>query len=310
VSSAVLFSGTAHPSMAASIATHAKICLGTCAIDRFPDGEMSVRLLEPVRRREVFLVQPLSPPVNDHLVELLILADACRRAAARCLTAVIPYLGYSRADKRHGCREAISSSMVADLLQAVGIGHVVTMDLHAPQIEGFFHVPVDSLTAVPTLCETIRPQIPQGLVVVAPDAGRVKMATEYAHRFDAPVVVLHKRRAGGAETAVTHLVGDVRDKSCLIIDDMISTGDTIAQATEALRKAGAHPDITVAATHGLLLPAARERLNEVGIDKIFVTDTLRVSQGEWPQLQVVSVAPVFAAALQRFMVDGSLGDLF
>ncbi len=205
----LLFSGTGNTDLAAAIAQEAGMRLGACAIDRFPDGEISVRLLEPVRRREVFIVQPLSPPVNDHLVELLIFADACRRAAAKCITAVIPYFGYARADKRHGQREAISSSMVADLLQAVGIDHIVTMDLHAPQIEGFFHAPVDNLTAVSTLCKALRDHLPADLAVVSPDAGRVKMATEYAHRLDAPVVVLHKRRASGTETAVTHLVGDV-----------------------------------------------------------------------------------------------------
>jgi ribose-phosphate pyrophosphokinase len=305
-----LFSGTANSELAASIATEAGLRLSACRIEQFPDGEISVRLLEPVRRREVFIVQPLSPPVNEHLVELLIFADACRRAAAARITAVVPYFGYARSDKRHGERESIAASMVADLLQAVGIQHVITLDLHAPQIEGFFHAPVDSLTAVPTLCNVLRDQLPSGVAVVSPDAGRVKMATKYAHRLGGSVVVLHKRRESGTQTEITHLVGDVRNKPCLIVDDMISTGGTIAHAVEALIKAGARPDITVAATHGLLLAGARDRLVRSGINKIFVTDTIPISYDDWPQLHVVSIAPLLAAALQRFMTDGSLGDLF
>lgn len=310
MSDPLLFSGTAHESLALAVAEQAKIHLGACEIERFPDGEISVRLLEPVRQRDVFLMQPLTPPVNDHLVELLILADACRRAAARRLTAIIPYMGYARADKRHGRREAISSSMVAHVLESVGIHQVVTMDLHAPQIEGFFQAPVDSLTAVPTMCRTIGPGMPKNLAVVAPDAGRVKMATEYAHRLEAPVVVLHKQRVSGDETAVTHLIGGVEDKACLIIDDIIATGGTIKQAAETLRKAGAHPDFIVAATHGLFLPGALECFREVGIRNVFVTDTVDLSHRHWAGLHIVPVASVFAGALQRFMTDGSLADLY
>src|ERR671935_73778 len=184
----IIFSGTANPDLAAAIARELGVRLGRCQVERFPDSELSVQLLSSVRRKEVFILQPTSPPVNDHLIELLACADACRRASAGHITAVVPYFGYARSDKRHGRREPITASMVADLMQAVGIDHVVTIDLHASQIEGFFHIPVDSLTAAPMLARAVALRHPDAAVIVSPDAGRVKMATEYAHLLDVPVV--------------------------------------------------------------------------------------------------------------------------
>lgn len=306
----VIIAGTANPDLAATIAADLGMLPGGCAIERFPDGETSVQLLESVRHKEVYLVQPLSPPVNDHLVELLALADACRRAAAARITAVVPYLGYARSDKRHGRREPISGRMVADVMEAVGIHHVVTMDLHAPQIEGFFHIPVDSLTAVPTLCNVLHEKLPPGVVVVAPDAGALRMATDYAHRLKGTVAVLHKRRESGTGTQVTHLVGDVAEKPCLIVDDMISTGGTLVSGIEALLKAGARPDLTIAATHGLLLPGARQKLSHEAVKKIWITDTVASAPKDWPNLQVISIAPVIAGALKRLLEHRSLGDLY
>jgi ribose-phosphate pyrophosphokinase len=270
---------------------------------------VAVQLLEPVRRKEVFLVQPTSPPVNDHLVELLALADACRRAAAARLTAIVPYFGYTRADKRHGRQEPIMGRVVADLLEAVGITHVVTVDLHTPQIEGFFHAPVDTLTAVPTLCLALRDRLPPDLVVVSPDAGRVRMAMHYAQCLGAPVIVLHKRRESGAKTEVTHVVGDVSSRACLIVDDMISTGGTVAESIRALLRAGARPEIIVAATHGLLRLGARDKLDHPAVREIFVTDTVCVAEQDWPRLHVISIASLIAGAVERFLADGSIGDL-
>jgi ribose-phosphate pyrophosphokinase len=304
-----IFAGTANPGLAANVARELGVRLGASSVERFPDGELSVRLDEPVRGREVFVVQPTSPPVNDHLVELLAFADACRRASASRVTAVVPYFGYARADKRDGRREAITASMVADLMQAVGINHVVTVDVHTPQIEGFFRAPVDVLSAVGVLCDVLRGRLPEGAVVVSPDAGRVRMAAEYAHRLGAPVVVLNKRRESGTETKVTHVVGDVRDRPCLVVDDMVSTGGTIAEGVGALVAAGARPEVTVAATHGLLVDGARDKLERAGVRALFVTDTVPTTQEGWPRLQVVSVAPLVAAAIRRFLADGSLGDL-
>jgi ribose-phosphate pyrophosphokinase len=306
----VILAGTAHPALAGAVAAALGLGVGACTVERFPDGEVSVRLDQPVRRHEVFLAQPTSPPVDEHLIELLALADACRRAAAGPITAVVPYFGYARGDKRHGRREPIMASLVADLLRAAGVGHVVTVDPHAAQIEGFFRAPVDSLTAVPTLCGALRERLPEDVVVVAPDAGAVRRANGYTRRLGAPVAVLHKRRESGTATTVTHLVGEVRDRACLIVDDMVSTGGTIAESVDALLDAGARPEMTVAATHGLLLDGARAKLDQPAIREVVVTDTAPVSETDWPRLRVVSVAPLLAAALERFLADGSSGDLF
>ncbi len=306
----VLFAGSANPELAAAVAAELGVRPGARDVERFPDGETSVRLDEPVRGRDVIVVQPTAPPVNDHLVELLAFADACRRSAAARLTAVVPYFGYARSDKRHGRRQPIAASLVARLMQAAGIDHVVTVDLHADQIEGFFHVPVDSLTAVPTLCRALRDRLPPDVVVVSPDAGRVKMAADYARRLDAPVAILHKRRTSGTETSVTHVVGEVAGRPCLIIDDMISTGGTIARAVEALLSAGARPEIVVAATHGLFVGEARRNLGHEAVRAVVVADTVADPGLAWPALQRVSVAPLLAEAIRRLRADGSLGDLF
>jgi ribose-phosphate pyrophosphokinase len=188
----MIFTGTANPALARSIASELDVHIGSCVVDRYPDGNVAVELLESVRRKKVFLMQSTSPPISDHLVELLALADACRRAGAARVTSIVPYFGHGRADKRNGRREPIMARVVADLLEVVGINHLITIDLHIPQIEGFFHAPVDSLTAVPTLCQTLRDRLPADLVVVAPDVGRVRMATRYAQSFGASAVLLHK----------------------------------------------------------------------------------------------------------------------
>src|SRR5919201_1090650 len=219
-----VLAGTANPALAAAVSGELGVRLGACRVERFPDGGLSVRLEESVRGREVFVVQPTSPPVNEHLVGLLAFADPCRRASAARTTAVVPYFGYARADKRRGRREPITASVVADLLQTVGVA-------------------------------------------------RVPMAAEYARRLKAPMAVLHKRREGGDKTVVTHLAGDVRGRACLIIDDMISTGGTIAGSVEALLGAGASDEIIVGATHGLLVGGAREKLARKGVRELFVTDT-------------------------------------
>ncbi len=304
------FSGTANPDLAAQVAATLDIPLGARIVERFPDGELSIQLQEPVRRKDVFILQSIAPPVNEHLVELLIFADACRRAAAGRITAIIPYLGYSRSDKRHGRREAITASMVASLCKTVGIDHVLTVDLHAAQIEGFFHLPVDNLTAVPLLCENLRKKVKEGTVIVAPDAGAVHLAGEYAHRFGTSVVVMHKRRETGTTTRVTHLVGEVRDRPCLIVDDMISTGGTVAESIEVLLKAGAKPDIMIAATHGLFVRDARQKLNVPEVREVYVTDSLSMSQAGWSRLHLVSLAPLIAEALNRLVGHKSFGDLY
>lgn len=298
----ILFSGTANPKLADAIAHELGIALGEAKVQHFPDGETTVQISESVRRKSVFVVQSTSPPVNDNLIELLAYADACRRAGAAEIVAIVPYFGYSRADKRHNRCEPISASMVADLMQAVGITQVITLDLHSPQIEGFFYRPVMTLSAVSTLVDAIAPHLSQGTIVISPDAGRVKMATRYALSLDTSVAVLHKHRESGTQTEVTRVVGEVRDRPCLLIDDMISTGGTIRNSVQALLDAGARPEMTVVVTHGLFTDGAREKLSHEAIKSIFVTDTIaRECHENWSNLQVISVAPLLAEAVRKLM---------
>jgi ribose-phosphate pyrophosphokinase len=305
-----LIAGTANAALANEIAHALGHPLSSCGLERFPDGEISVHLDEPVRGHPVFIIQSTSPPVTENLFELLALVDACRRAAAGRVTAVVPYFGYARADKRHARREPITASMVANLLQAVGLNHLITLDLHAAQIEGFFHLPVDNLTAVPALCDQIKNLLLPGTMVVSPDEGRVKMASDYAQRLGAEVAVLHKQRKSGTETRIIKVIGEVRDRPCLIIDDMISTGGTIEQAVAALLNAGARPEIRVAATHGVLVAGARSALTHPALKEIHVTDTMPSHHQDWPQLKVVSIAPLLAAAIQRLVARESISDLY
>jgi ribose-phosphate pyrophosphokinase len=305
-----LFAGTASSDLAAAIARLLDRRLSPSEVDRFPDGEISVRLDEPVRGHPVFIIQSTSPPATENLFQLLALIDACRRAAADRVTAIVPYFGYARSDKRHSKREPITASMVANLLQAVGLDHLVTLDLHAAQIEGFFQLPVDNLTAVPTLCDELKHSLSAGTVVVSPDEGRVKMASQYSERLGADLAVVHKQRESGSETKIIKVSGDVRDRPCLIIDDMISTGGTIQGAVAALLKAGARPEIWVAATHGVLVEGARTALSHPAVREIYVTDTVPSHHPDWPQLKVISVAPLLAAAIQRLAAHESVSDLF
>jgi ribose-phosphate pyrophosphokinase len=222
----------------------------------------------------------------------------------------VPYLGYTRADKRHARREPITASMVADLFRTVGLDHLVTLDLHSAQIEGFYHRPVENLTAVPTLCDALQPRLPAGAVVVSPDTGRLKMAADYAQRLGTSVVVLHKQRESSGEARIVNVVGEVRDRACLIVDDMISTGGTIARAITALLEAGARPEIWVAATHAVLVGAVSTRLNHPALREIFVTDTVPTHHADWPRLRIVSVVPLLATAIQRLATSGSIADLY
>jgi ribose-phosphate pyrophosphokinase len=295
----VVLGGTANPALASTIAEELGVALGSSEVERFPDGELSVRLHESVRGLDVFVVQPTSPPANDHLLELLAFVDACRRAGAERLTAVVPYFGYARSDRRDCHREPIMASLVAGVMECAGVDRVLLVDVHSPQTEGFFRIPVDNLTAVPALCKALRDYVPADMVVVSPDAGRVKMATEYGRRLGAPLAILHKRRESSTETDVTHVVGDVRDRPCLVIDDMISTGGTVVESLRALREAGARPEFYVAVTHSLMLGPACTRFAQEGVRRVFQTNTVTPREACDVPVEVVSVAPLLAAAIRQ-----------
>ena len=264
---------------------------------------------ESVREQKVFILQPTSPPVDTNLIELLAFADACRRSSAVKITAIVPYFGYARSDKRQRKRQAIMASLAANLIEAAGIDHLITFDLHAPQIEGFFHIPVDNLTAVDVLLSALKNSLPTDTVVVSPDSGRIPMAMEFARGLNTSVAVLHKQRDSGRETHITHVIGEVKDKPCLIIDDMISTGGTIATTIDALLEANARPQIYIAATHGLLIENAEDNLNHRSIQNIFVTDTIDVKQQVKLQLKTVSIAPLIAQAIRRMSAGNSFSQL-
>jgi ribose-phosphate pyrophosphokinase len=307
-SRALLFAGSAATELAACVADRLGWRLGACSVRRFPDGEVNVRLEESVRGREVFFLQPTSPPVNDNLMELLAFTDACRRSAANRVTSIAPYFGYARADRRGGRRDPITASLVAGLMEGAGVDHLVSVDLHSPAIEGFFRIPVDSLSALPVLADALKPRLTRETVVVSPDLGRLEEAVELGRRLALPVGAVHKKRLSGTEVQTLDVIGDVRDKSCLILDDMISTGGTIAAATEALAAAGARRDWIVAATHAVFAPGAAEVLGAAGVRMVLVTDTIP-PRPEWPAVERVSVAPLLADALRRIVADESLRDL-
>jgi ribose-phosphate pyrophosphokinase len=304
-----LFGGTANRGLVTAVAEALGVAPGACTVDRFPDGEVEVRIDESVRGRDVFLLQPTAPPVNDHLMELLVMADACRRADAARITAIVPYFGYARSDKREGRRVPVTARAVADLLQSVGVARVVTVDAHTPQLEGFFRVAIDNLSAMPALCDAVGPRLTSGTVVVSPDLGGVKRATAYGERLGRPVAVCVKRRLDGTSVAVAQVIGDVRDRPCLIVDDMITTGGTIAESVRALRAAGARDPFTVAASHGVFVPGARERLRDAGVAEVFVSDSIARPGGGAPPLRVVSIAPLLAEVVRRLMESGSLHAL-
>jgi ribose-phosphate pyrophosphokinase len=295
-SAVAIIPGSAHPAMAADIAGLLDAPLVPVHLERFPDGELSVELRNAVRGLTAVVVQPTGPPVDANLVELLALADACRRAAAERVIAVVPYLGYARGDRRHGRNEPIMASLTARLLETAGVTHLLAVDLHAPQIEGFFQIPVDDLSPFSALLAAISADLPADVVVVSPDLGRLGLATRYADELHTSAAVVHKRRLSGRESRALQVIGDVRDRPCLIVDDMITTGGTIAGCIGALLESGARAEILVAATHGLFVAGAEDRLRHPAIRRLWVTDTL--PQRGTTTTSVVPVAPLIADALR------------
>jgi len=295
----MLIAGRANPGLAQAIADCLGLPLAQAKTERFPDHEVHVQLLESPRERDVFLLQPTSPPPDGHLFELLALADAARRGGAARVTAVMPYFGYARQDRRVGGFEAVGARLVADTLVAAGIQRLVTLDLHTDAIEGFFNVPVDRLTAVPVLAEAVREVLPENAVIVAPDLGAAKLADSYARILGLPVAVVHKLRTGPEAVTATRVTGDVHGRAPVIVDDMISTGVTIESAAAAVADAGAdNRRLIVAATHGLFVGACTERLGGLGIQHLFVTDSVDAGIVLGLNVERRSVAPILADAVR------------
>ena len=274
---------------------------------RFPDGEAQAEILESVRGRDVFIIQSTSPPVEQHLMELLLLADACRRAGAGRLTAVVPYFGYARQDRRID-RRSLGGRVAADVIETAGFSRLILIDAHTPAIEGFFHTPIDHLTAIPLLARSAAPSIRDNSVVVAPDLGAVKRAREYANLLEVPMAFVHKTRLDGEDVEAHEVIGDVRNRAPLIVDDMLSTGATIEAAVTALRAAGASDPIAVAVTHALLVGRSREVLHRLPIARLIAGDTVAIEQPA-PKLEITGIAPLITAAVRRHHRDESLADL-
>ncbi len=305
--SARVVPGTANPALAMAVAAE----LGTeptpCDVERFPDGELRP-VVANVRGDDVYVIQPTGPPVNDHLIELLLFLDACRRAGADRVTAVVPYFGYARQDRRGKAGEAVGARVVADALAVAGADRLVVIDPHTAALEATCSIPVDMLTAVPVLAAALQSEIAETAVVVAPDLGAVKLAERYASLLRRQVVVIRKTRVSGQTVRAHELVGDVRGRPAVIIDDMISTGATIEAAAEVLEAQGAAAGPVVAATHGPLAGGAAERMAAAGVQRIFVTDTT-IAGRDSNTLQVCPVAALLADAIHRLNENAPLDDL-
>lgn len=304
-----LVAGRANAPLADAVAQTLGVRLSERSLARFPDGELHVELRDTVRGADVYLLQPTGPPVEEHLFELLLLADACRRAGAERLTAVMPYFGYARHDRRASGREPVAARLVAEMIGAAWIDRVVAIDLHAAALEGFFPMAVEHLTAIPLLREHVRGWAPSASVVVAPDLGAAKLVERFASALQLPTAIMHKQRIGGEEVTVRAIAGDVRGRVPLIVDDMISSGGTIEAAVKALEAAGAAPGSSVVATHGLLVGAAIARLAGCGISRLTVTDSVAVPSTTALSLTIVTLAPLLAQAIDHLHRGRSLAEL-
>ncbi|MBJ7259214.1 MAG: ribose-phosphate pyrophosphokinase [Chthoniobacterales bacterium] len=304
-----LLTGTAHPQLAKAIADYIGVPLGDATVGSFPDGETFVKINENVRGRDVFIIQPTCPPTNQNLMELLILVDAARRASAARITAVIPFFGYARQDRKDQPRVPITAKLVANLLVAAGVNRVLTMDLHAQQLQGFFDIPVDHLYALPVLLKNVRSRQINDLVVVSPDVGGVKMASAYAQTLKAGLAIVVKRRISATETEAEHVIGDVQGKNVLLVDDLTETAGTLAGAAKILSKAGAK-DVYAMVSHAVLTGMAGDRLRGSEIKELIATDSVPVPELPGCKITVCSVAPLLGEGIKRIHDDESVTSLF
>ncbi len=305
-----LFCGTAIPRLAQKVALELGQELSDGQVSQFPDGETQVHIGESVRGADCYIIQSSCVPVNHNIMEILIFADALRRASAWRINAVVPYFGYARQDKKVQAREPITAKLVANIMQTAGISRVITIDLHAGQIQGFFDVPVDHLTALGILAGHLQEtQDLSNSVIVSPDIGRATEARRLANHLNLPLAMLYKRRKSPTETEVSHVIGEVENKRPVMIDDMISTAGTMSRGIEALVHLGALPEVTILATHPVFTPPAPERLSSEAIKNVFITDTIP-NQIKNPKIEVLSVAGLLASAIRNVHENQSVSSLF
>jgi len=306
-----IFSGNSNIPLAREICGHLAVPLGSAKVKNFSDGEIMVEIGENVRGRDVYIIQSTCAPTNTNLMELLVMTDALKRASAARITAVIPYFGYARQDRKVAPRTPITSKLVADLIATAGIHRVLTIDLHAGQIQGFFNIPVDHLYAAPVMLDEIRARFTERVVVVSPDAGGTERARAFAKRLDAGLAIIDKRRSGPNVSEVMHIIGDVAGEVCIIVDDMIDTAGTLCQAAKALKEKGAR-EIYACATHAVLSGPALERINESCLEEVVVTNSIPQDDKvkACSKLRVLSVAELLAEAIRRINGDESVSSLF
>ena len=308
-----LFTGNANRGLAHEIARHLGVPLGSAEVGKFSDGEVAVELIDNVRGRDVFIVQSTCPPVNDHLMELLVLVDACRRASAARITAVVPYFGYSRQDRRpRATRSAITAKLVANMIASAGVDRLLTLDLHSDQIMGFFDIPVDNVYGSPVLLGDAWKRNDSDLVVVSPDVGGVARARAFARRLDdADLAIIDKRRPRPNESRVMNIIGEVAGKNCVLVDDMVDTAGTLCLAAQALKDAGALK-VTSYITHALLSGSALERISKSVLDELVVTDTIPLSEAaqQLGRIRQLSVAALLAETIRRIRAEESVSSLY
>ena len=306
-----VLAGNSNRQLAEEVAKELGLSLSTAEVGKFSDGEISISLPQTVRGRDVFIIQSTSIPVNDNLMELLIMIDACKRASAGRITAVMPYFGYARQDRKARPRDPITAKLVADILTSAGADRVLTMDLHAAQIQGFFDIPVDHLYGAPILAKYFKKKMDENWVVVSPDVGSVGRARNFASRVDAALAIVDKRRPKANAIEVMNVIGDVKDKCCVMVDDMIDTAGTICQGAEALVKNGAK-EVYACCTHGVLSGPAMDRLTASPIKEIVVLDTIDLPENvrNNPKVKVLSVSKIIAKAITSIYSDSSLSAIY
>ena len=307
-----IFSCNANPELAEKIAKELGLSVGNSEVSMFSDGEISVNIYETVRGSDVFIIQSTSYPVNNNLMELLIMIDAFKRASASRITAVIPYFGYARQDRKSKARDPISAKLVADLIEAAGADRVLTMDLHAAQIQGFFNIPVDHLRGGTLLAQHYLEKFPnrEDVVVVSPDLGSVTRARDFASKLDVPIAIIDKRRPKPNVSEVMNIIGDIKDKKVILLDDMIDTAGTITNGAKALAERGAK-EVYACCTHGVLSGPAIDRIKDCPIKELLTLDTIAIPEEKLiDKIEVKTVAKLFAEAIKRIYGDGSVSELF